>query len=57
MPCYYVKLESLRQIDINPEELAWHSLEWLEKSEVIEKISFEQHKFQWKQFIMLSSFT
>jgi leucyl-tRNA synthetase len=57
MPCFHVILKSLKQKNINPAELEWHSIEWFEKSDVAKLLSFEQHIYQWGQFIKPSAYT
>jgi 8-oxo-dGTP pyrophosphatase MutT (NUDIX family) len=51
MPCFHVVLKSLEQKEVSPEELAWHSIMWVEKEKVAELLSFEMHEYQWKQFL------
>ncbi|MFA6080100.1 MAG: alpha/beta fold hydrolase [Candidatus Gracilibacteria bacterium] len=56
-PCFHVVLKSLDQKEVNPSELEWHSLEWIERNEVPKLLSFEQHTYQWGQFTNPTAFT
>jgi len=57
MPCFYVRLGTLGQKEVDPSKLAWHSIVWVEKNEVAKLLSFEQHQFQWKQFLDGDAYT
>lgn len=56
-PVFFVKLKSPSQQKVADHELAWHSIEWVEKDQINKLLSFEQHQFQWKQFCSPYAFT